>query len=182
MWIFVWAEQGTPHSHCDGNIHSSPCHKWHAATWLCVSLFPPWVLMPLPLYADPVTDSAQVCLCGRCVLYMREGKPVCFVRAGDANLCKNSPILTTALPNLPCANGPVVWVCVCVVPQGLAYSQYHAQDMSHRQERMCSALRYPRHTITQSQHWAKSRLKHTAIPLTSQALEHRQHIWVGFKW
>lgn len=37
-----------------------------------------------------------------------------------------------------------------VVPHGLAYSQPHAQDMSHQQERMCSLIPCPQtHQNTQ---------------------------------
>lgn len=99
------------------------------------------------LYAVRVS-RAHPCLMG----YRSEGKPVCFVCAPGMQICVNSDFKYAAANYILCkrSGGLSVCLCIAVVPQGLAYSQGHAQDMSHQQERMCSVLRYPRHTITHS--------------------------------
>lgn len=100
--------------------HSSPGHRWHATTWLCMLYL---YLLPLPLYADPVKDWTQECLRG-CVLYKwAENIPVCWINAVRESLCA-FPVFTckfvqtlgcvSMLPTLPSANGQVVWVCVCI--------------------------------------------------------------------
>lgn len=156
----------------------------HAQTWLCVSY-------PCECY------SASPCVCWYCqktkLRYMYEHLLVetmlCALSA-CMQICVNSWILQLTFIHPLQTVWWFMFVCVCVysvVPQGLTYSQYQAQDVSHQQEGMRSLLRYPStHHNTERATVNNTALKAdwTAHLLHSSGAQTKrtQHIWVGWWW
>lgn len=107
-----------------------------------------WVLIPLPLncVSFPSPDA-----CKRVPYMWAWGKIQIWHCALWENIISlRVTILCECFPFCKSFTHGVVFECVFVyfvVPQSLTYSQCHAQDMSHQQERMYSVLPFP-----QSQH------------------------------
>lgn len=126
MFMGVWGEQGTPHSHCDVTFIPPLYHRWHAPTWLrMLYLYVSFNATPFVRRYRLKTKPRPVCLDVYCTCEQGTSPSAGLTQWGNAcvllcvclcarmQICVNSWIWSTLL-TISSANGLVVWLCVCV--------------------------------------------------------------------